>query len=49
MPVPNAVPALSAPLGVVCYAYGGLIGVALLLTWRLKKRPPAQAAEAVES
>ena len=30
-------------------AAAGLVGVALLLTWRLKKRPPTQTPEAVES
>jgi predicted MFS family arabinose efflux permease len=38
-----------AGVPMIYLAAAGLVGVALLLTWRLKKRPPAQATEAVES
>jgi len=38
-----------AGVPVIYLAAAGLVGVALLLTWRLKKRPPTQTPEAVES
>lgn len=38
-----------AGVSVIYLAAGGLTAVAFLLTWRLKKRPPAQATEAASS
>ena len=38
-----------AGVSVIYMAAAGLVAVALLLAWRLKKRPPMQAAEAVSS
>jgi len=38
-----------AGVPVIYLAAAGLVGAALLLTWRLKKRPPTQTPEAVES
>ena len=38
-----------AGVPVIYLAAAGLVGAAFLLTWRLKKRPPTQTPEAIES
>ncbi|SUX82874.1 major facilitator superfamily protein [Citrobacter koseri] len=38
-----------AGVPVIYLAAAGLVAIALLLTWRLKKRPPAVSQEAVSS
>ncbi|WP_426758444.1 hypothetical protein, partial [Pseudomonas aeruginosa] len=38
-----------ATVPVIYLAAAGLVAIALLLTWRLKKRPPVEVPEAISS
>ncbi|EMV4123851.1 MFS transporter, partial [Escherichia coli] len=38
-----------AGVPVIYLAAAGLVAIALLLTWRLKKRPPVEVPEAISS